>query len=336
MRVLVCGTNYGSSYLQALHRNESGLVLAGVLARSERSRGIAAESGVPFYTSVNEVPPNAADAACVAIPGPAGHDVIAALLGRGIHVLAEHPVYVADVTAHRATARRHGAVYHVNAHYSDVAAAATFVSAFGAARLRSPLLFIDLMTNARALYSALELIARANGALSPARVEYLAPDDAAFFDVARGVVAGTPLTVQMQRASSEVDDGSAAWVSHRITAGFEEGVLSLAEAYGPVEWIPAPPTIAQLRSANGAAYWSRALVRTLATAPAAFSDYAGWSRDAANRVALARFAAEIATGITPPQQADEHLLGVSQLWQSLLQRPSAPLAYSAPYGTSLR
>ena len=68
MRVLLCGTNYGSSYLQALHQNESGFVLAGIVARSERSRGMAAQCGVPFYTSVDEVPGDAVDAACVAVP----------------------------------------------------------------------------------------------------------------------------------------------------------------------------------------------------------------------------------------------------------------------------
>ena len=57
----------------------------------------------------------------------------------------------------------------------------------------------------------------------------------------------------------------------------------------------------------------------LATPPPAFADYIGWSRDRANRTALARFAAEITTRSTPPEQSDEHLLDVSEVWEAMLR-----------------
>jgi thiazolinyl imide reductase len=314
VRVLVCGTNYGSSYLRALYDNESGLRLAGVLARSERSRALAAQCGAPFFTAVDDVPRGAIDAAVVAISGESGNAIVTALLERGVHVLAEHPVYVAEVAAHRRTARAHRAVYHVNAHYSDIDGAATFVAAFRAARERSRLLFVNVMTNPRALYSAIEIVARAVGSLRPLT---LARASADFFDLAWGTVAGVPLTLQKQTIVSEIDDGSSCWISHRITAGFDDGVLTLGEAPGPVEWIPALPSLRQLQS-DGASYNARPLCRVLAAPPPTYADYVSWGRDRANRIALARFAAEVASGVTPPEQSDEHLLGVSELWEAML------------------
>jgi thiazolinyl imide reductase len=319
LRVLLCGTNYGSSYIRSLYQNDVAQ-LAGVFARSERSREIAAQCGVPFYTQVDEVPRETIDSACVAIPGPTGHQIIASLLRRGIHVLAEHPVSAEDVTAHRQTAREHAAVYHVNAHYSDIEGAATFISAFRAARERSKLLFISVMTNPRALYSAIEIIARAAGALRPFTIEHMPWDAASFFHLARAITPSAPLTLQLQRISSEVDDGSSAWVGHNLTAGFDDGVLALSESFGPVGWTPAPPSVPQLQSPQSAEYWSRPIWRLLASPPPTFGDYASWSRDRANRVAISRLATEIATGITPPEQSDEHLLGVSDLWAAMLGR----------------
>jgi len=317
LRFLLCGTNYGSSYIRSLYGNEIGR-LAGIVARSDRSRELAAQCGVPFYAHVDEVPSDAVDAACVAIPGPDGRTIISALLNRGIHVLAEHPVYVDDVIAHRNTARGNRAVYHVNAHYSDIDGAATFVASFRAARERSRLLFINLMTNPRALYSAFELIARALGPLRPFTLEHVPWDTDSFFHLARAILPGAPLTIQLQRISSEVDDGSANWVSHNLTAGFEDGVLTLGEASGPVGWLPAPPSLPRLQSQQGTELWARPMWRLLASPPATFGDYVGWSRDHANRIAIARLAGEIETGITPPEQSDEHLLGVSELWQAML------------------
>jgi len=321
VRFLICGTNYGATYFRALYANENG-VIAGVLARSERSRAVAAECGVPFYTSVDEIPPGAIDAACVAIAGPDGHRITSALLARGIHVLAEHPVYPAEVIAHRQTAREHGAVYHVNAHYSDLEAAATFISAFQATRQRSQLLFVNVMTNPRALYSAIEIAGRAIGPLRPFTLEHVPWDTGSFFHLARAIVPGAPLTFQLQRISSEVDDGSANWVSHNITAGFDDGILSLGEAFGPVAWMPSPPSLPRLQSSDAAQLWARPLWRVLATPPPTFSDYAGWARDRANRIAIARLAAEAATGTTPPEQSDAHLLGVTELWQAMLGGPT--------------
>jgi thiazolinyl reductase component of yersiniabactin synthetase len=316
MRVLLCGTVYGSAYLRALYGHESGLQLAGILARSERSRDLARQCAVPFYAAVDEVPAGAIDAAIVAISGDAGREIIAGLLARGVPVLAEHPIGTADLAAHRATAREHGTVFHINAHYSDLDAPATFVAAFRGARARSPLLFVHLLANPRTVYSAVEIVGRCLGRLEIQSVQVLAPMPAAFFAVTEAMVSGVPVTIQLQRASSDVDDGSSNWVSHNLTAGFHEAVLSMQEAQGPVIWMPSPPSLGELQAAPE--LWSRSLWRVLASPPPTFAEYVNGGRDRANRLALARFAREIATGTTEAEQSDEHLLGVSALWETVL------------------
>jgi yersiniabactin synthetase, thiazolinyl reductase component len=294
MRILLCGTNYGSAYLRVLQP-------AGILARSEQSRALATRLGVPFYRSVDEV--RDIDAAVVAISGDTGREITNALLGRGVHVLAEHPQGTDDVLAHR----RHRAVYHVNAHYSDIDASAAFVSTFRS--IRSRLLFVNVLTNPRALYSAIELLGRAFGPWQDVRLDVLPRTPDAFFTIARTGV----LTIQTQNVFSAVDDGSANWVSHNITAGFEDGVLTLAEAQGPLTWMPAPPSVAHVSEA-----WNRPMWHVLAAPPAAYGEHVTTGRDRANSIALARFAEEVRTGVTPPEQTTEHLVGVSRVWEQLV------------------
>ena len=316
MRVLLCGTVYGSAYLRALYGQESGLQLAGILARSDRSRDLARQCAVPFFTAVDEVPDRAIDAAIVAISSEAGRAIIAALLGRGVPVLAEHPIGAADLTAFRALAREHGAAFHVNAHYSDLDAPATFIAAFRGARARSPLLFLHLLANPRTLYSAVEIAGRCLGPMQLESLQALAPAPRSFFAGFEAFVNGVPITIQLQRASSEIDDGSSNWVSHNMSAGFGEAVLSMQEAQGPVLWMPAPPSVGQLQATPE--LWTRALWRVLASPPPTFSEYVNGGRDRANRIALARFARELATRVTEAEQSDEHLLGVSLVWEAVM------------------
>ncbi|MGQ4445029.1 Gfo/Idh/MocA family oxidoreductase, partial [Streptomyces violaceoruber] len=100
-RVLVCGTNFGRFYAEAVHRRP-GYAPAGILSRgSAASRACAERLGVPHYTDVADLPAGI-DAACVAvssaISGGQGTELARALMDRGIHVLQEHPVHLTELT----------------------------------------------------------------------------------------------------------------------------------------------------------------------------------------------------------------------------------------------
>jgi thiazolinyl imide reductase len=320
MRVLLCGTGYGSTYLQALWNHASGLRLTGILTRgSDRSRALASQAGVPFWSTVEEIPRTAIDLACVAVGGPAGTALTLALLGRGIHVLAEHPVAPEDMEAALAAAREHGVAFHVNAHYADLETVEPFLTAALACRRRSPPLFLSVTTNPRALYSAVELLGRILETLEPMLFAQAASEIQLPLASVHGTVAGTPLLLQCQRLVASEDDGSNLWASHQITAAFPEGTLTLAETAGPAVWVPAPPSLVDLAAPTAPARLAYPSWTLLSPPPPSTGDYLFQVRNRANRLALRRLAEQIRTGSTWSEQSPAHLLGVSRAWSAILE-----------------
>jgi yersiniabactin synthetase, thiazolinyl reductase component len=346
LRVLLCGTGYGATYLNALWNHDSDLRLAGILARgSERSRALATQWNVPLWRTIEEVPEKAIDLACVAVSAPAGAALTLELLRRGIHVLAEHPVAPEDLEKALATAREHGVAYHVNSHYADLETVQPFLSAAIACRRTSPLLFVSIMTNPRALFSVIELLGRMSGGHPDARDErkdlggrtFPSPrsfrlgtrpqDDMAAkladegpFATVQGTLDNVPILLQCQRLVTKDDDGSFLWASHHITAGFASGTLLLAETAGPALWIPASLSLADLSSPAAPAYLANPAWSLLSGPPPATGDFLFRLRDLANRLALRRIAEQIRIGRAWPEQAAEHLLGVSRAWRDILSR----------------
>jgi yersiniabactin synthetase, thiazolinyl reductase component len=322
LRVLVCGTGYGATYPQALWHHDSDLRLAGILARgSERSRSLAAQWNVPLWRTSEEIPEKTIDLACVAVRAPAGTALTLDLLRRGIPVLAEHPVAPEDLEAALAAARESGVAYHVNSHYADLETVQPFLSAAIACRRTSPLLFISVMTNPRALFSVLELLGRIASPLS----QWQGGDGRGAggegpFVTIQGTLDNIPLLLQCQRLVTKEDDGSFLWASHHITAGFASGTLLLAETAGPALWIPAPASVTDLSSPAAPAVLANPAWTLLSGPPPATGDFLFRLRDLANRLALRRIAEQIRTGRTWPEQAAEHLLGVSHAWRDILCR----------------
>lgn len=320
MRVAVCGTGYGASYLQALWNHPAGLRLAGLVARgSERSQALARQWGVPLWRSSEEVPSGAIDAACVAVGWPAGRELALGFLRRGLPVLAEHPLEPADVEAALAAAREHGTVFQINSHYADLETVQPFLAACAAARQRSRPLFVSAMSNPRALWSCLDLLARALGTLDPLDLRSLAPaEPPPPLIPLNGTVAGIPLLLQCHRLVSAVDDGTAAWTSHHVVIGFPEGHLILGDNAGPVIWVAAPPSIHQLASPQGPALLAAPAWSHLSPGPPSFGDHFFGIRERANRLALARWADQVRTGRVCPEQSADHLLAVSRSWRAVL------------------
>jgi thiazolinyl imide reductase len=314
VQVLLCGTNYGASYVGPLLARPGGVRLAGILSRgSERSRTLARQLGVAHYTGIDRLPEGAVDAAIVAVAGEAGIALSEAFLARRIAVVAEHPWEPAALERMLSVAWERQTVFHVNAHFADLEEGAGALLRH-TGNGRRPL-YAHLTVNPRTLYSAIELLARALGSLEPAALagvpaagEVTAPS----FAVLQGAVAGVALTVLCQRSVSRLDDGSATLVNHRLELGYGDGILTMADTFGPVVWVE------RLRAP---ALWSRpawSLLSRLPSAVAAVETAA--LRDRANVVALARWAAHVAGGETPAVQTPGHLLAVSRLWRQALDQ----------------
>ncbi|MGW3968833.1 Gfo/Idh/MocA family oxidoreductase [Streptomyces ardesiacus] len=245
LRVLVCGTNFGRFYAEAVHRRP-GYVLAGVLSRgSHASRSYAESLGVPWYTDPADLPDNI-DAACVAvsssISGGQGTELARTLMDRGIHVLQEHPVHLTELTDNLRHARRRGVQYRLNTHYPHVAPVRTFVDAARRLVARQRPLFLDAATPIHLMHPLVDILGQAMGTLRPWRFADPAPLPAGIgpqpFRSLHGVFAGAPLTLRVHHQLDPSDRDNHALHWHRIALGTEGGVLTLADTHGPVLWSP--------------------------------------------------------------------------------------------------
>jgi len=321
-RVLVCGTNYGSTYLRALAlgRNMGRLMLAGVMSRgSARSQQYAQQYGVPHWREVQEIPQGAIDLACVAVAGEAGLAISKALLARGIAVICEHPLSATMVDEALNVARRHRTHFHVNGHFADLPAAQAFLQAVAQTRARAPCWHFTLEANLRTLYSALDLLGRAHGSLNQARVQAQHSPEAHWFrqldlclnNEAKHAVHGS---LVCQSFSGAEDDGSANLMNHRMSAVFEHGSVLLAESQGPVLWLPTPLAMVQ----GGQPSFS------MIDARAVTGEQLMQQRDWANFEALSRLDQCCQGHAAPFYQQAEYLLHLARLWDECMQTIHAP------------
>ncbi len=245
LRVLVCGTNFGRFYAEAVRRRP-GYTLAGILSRgSAASRAYAESLGVPFHSDVGDLP-DGIDAACVAvsssISGGQGTELARALMDRGIHVLQEHPVHLTELTGNLTHARRRGVQYRLNTHYPHVAPVRAFVDAARRLVARQRPLFLDAATPVHLMHPLVDILGRATGTLRPWRFADPAPLPAGIgpqpFRSLHGVFAGVPLTLRVHHQLDPSDRDNHALHWHRISLGTEGGVLTLADTHGPVLWSP--------------------------------------------------------------------------------------------------
>ncbi|MEU6018725.1 Gfo/Idh/MocA family oxidoreductase [Streptomyces sp. NPDC047515] len=245
LRVLVCGTNFGRFYAEAVRRRP-GYALAGILSRgSVASRAYAEKLGVPCYTDVNDLPGDI-DVACVAvsssISGGEGTELAKALMDRGIHVLQEHPVHLTELTDNLKHARRRGVQYRLNTHYPHVAPVRGFIDAVRRLVAQQRPLFVDAATPVHLMHPLVDILGQAMGALRPWRFADPAPLPAEIgsqpFRSLHGVFAGVPLTLRVHHQLDPSDRDNHALHWHRISLGTEGGVLTLADTHGPVLWSP--------------------------------------------------------------------------------------------------
>ena len=271
---------------------------------------------MPLYRAESEVPRGEVDLACIAVPGEAGTKLALDFLRRGVHVLAEHPAEPEDLSAALAEARSRGLVYHLNAHFADLETVWPFFAACARATKRP--LFLTAATNPRSLYSCLDLVGRALGSLSQFKVHGAVAGEGPLSAV-HGTAGGVPFSIQCQTALTDRDDGRETWVSHRVAFTWDTGTLHLVEAAGPVLWVPIAGPVEELPPAEAAAIFAQPAWSLLSPAQPTLGEHLADHRNRANRLALRRIATEVRTDHRAPEQAPEHLLGVSRAWRQVCE-----------------
>lgn len=238
LRVVVCGTDFGRTYLSAVRRSDD-FELVGILARgSARSRGCATHYGVPLFTEPDELPP-AVDAACVvvgaAINGGAGGHIARALMDRGVHVLQEHPLDPAELAQCLRAARRNRLVYQVSCHYADLPAVSSFLEAGRRLLQVQRPRFVDAHGSFALLYPLVDVMAKLLGRIRA--FDFSAP--AAGPPVLRsltGVLGGVPVALRVQQQMDPVNSDNGGHVLQRVTLCTDGGNLQLSGPAGPVVW----------------------------------------------------------------------------------------------------
>lgn len=314
MQLLLCGTNYGSSYLRALWHAPGPWRLGGVLSRgSTRSRQLARQAGVAHYTAVDQVPRGSIDAACVAVPGDAGTALTEAWLARGVAVLAEHPLDAEPIEQALDLALAHRVPFHVNSHFGDLETIAPWIEHVRRLCAASPPRFVHAQVNPRTLYSVIDILARALGSLDPASIAAVEGPAGSPLRLLQGTLGhrAVPMALQCQHQVSQLDDGSATLISHQIGITFDSGTLLLGDTFGPVVWIPrlTPETV-----------WQQPAWSNLGPAAGeAAATYCEGVRARANLMALTRMAEHLRSGTVPASQRPEHLLTVARVWRTAIE-----------------
>jgi thiazolinyl imide reductase len=308
VRVLVCGTNYGRFYLEALRLGAADFRLVGLLARgSARSEVTAREYGVPLFRTVAEVDPDV-DLACAAM-GYAGSEVVLGLLARKIHVLCEHPQKPRCLQLALEAAVSRGLCFHINGHFADLEAAAAFIRRAREESVARPPSFFQLTATERSLYAALDILGRVLGSFAPFHFEVTGRS--AQFIVVQGVLGGVPVTFDIERRALDppFPDGSPRYlVDHRMAAGFPSGILTLLSMNGPVIW---NANLNYRSNADEPLFTPLHEDRTLTR------ERLHQQRIAANLSAIVALAKSIRERVVPPDQRPTYLLDVSRAWETL-------------------
>ncbi|MFZ6720543.1 Gfo/Idh/MocA family oxidoreductase [Undibacterium sp. Ji49W] len=316
MRVLVCGSNYGATYIRALAASQDSVRLAGILSTgSARSLAYARQTQVPHYTDMASIPDGSIDMACVAVPGETGNQLSLALLAKGIHVICEHPIGPEQMRKALAVAQEHGRLFQVNAHFADLLAPQAFYQGLAVAQHMGPPLHFDLAANLRTLYSGLDLVGRALGSL--ADIQVIPPpatgDSPPMFASLLLVSPTLHISLLCQNFASAADDGTATLLNHRCSATFAHGNLLLAESNGPVLWFPSPVSMPIPQ-------WRNYLPVDMNQIDA---NALQQQRDQANRAVINQMVATIngqaqAAHQPPAHQQPEYLLALASVWEQVL------------------
>ena len=308
LRVLVCGTNYGRIYLEAIRLGGAAYRLAGILARgSPLSQEVACAYGTPLYRCVDDLGP-AIDLACAAM-GTSGARVIPRLLSNGIHVLCEHPQRPDQLQAALDAAACRGTCFHVNGHFADLDAAAVFIRHCRQQSQSTPPSFFHVMATDRSLYATLDILHRVLVSFKP--FEFHLASRLVPFTIVQGHLGGVPIAFHLQRGTGRrpLPDASPAYlVDHRITGGFPSGTLTLLSMNGPVVWNA---------NANCLAGPAEPLFTVVHESLAINGEQLHQQRVAANLAAIQALVKNMREGVRPPQQAPDYLLEVSRTWEAL-------------------
>ncbi len=234
-QVLLCGTQYGQTYLPAIYASEN-LELTAVFARgSKHSIRIAEQAGVNFYTDANKIEEQI-DLACVAIGGKASFEITKKLLSKKIDVLIEHPLSNNEYKSLYEIADKNNVKLHINSHFSYLPPALEFIKKCNKLNSNSRALAINAYCNSRTLYSLLDMLMQTFGSFNLDKLNINTTLKTNGYSIFSFSLNGILCNITYQRWRGEIDDSNDSPLGHQITVIFATGSLTFNNTYGPCIW----------------------------------------------------------------------------------------------------
>ena len=244
LKVLVCGTKFGSVYIGALKNMQDRFEIVGILCRGgERSRGIAAELGVPVFTSLEETEKAEIDLACVvvksSIVGGKGTELAKYFLERGISVFQEQPVHYGDYAECVKTAMKNKCVYRMNCFYNNVPSVYEFIKTAQKLSENTAFMYLNAECSIQVFFPLVDIIGRVLGGFRPWKIDCLNADtEQSPFAVLTGSIKNTPVMISIKNEMDMLDPESTIPFLQRLTLGTVRGTLQLTDVHGEVLWTP--------------------------------------------------------------------------------------------------
>lgn len=243
MKILVCGTVFGSYYIEGIRRLPELFELAGIVSKgSKQSAEIARKYQVPLYTEIDGITRDQVDIACVvvksSIVGGKGTELALGFLEKGIHVIQEQPVHFHDYKRCLVAAKRAGCKYQLNTFYPHLHAVKTFIETSHRLSKEMPVTYIRAESSVQVLFPLLDILNHSLQGLNPYRIERLSGTLKQRFAILNGEIKGIPLTLIIDNQMDVMAPESNLAMFHRITIGTTRGSLMLTDTHGTVLWTP--------------------------------------------------------------------------------------------------
>ncbi len=237
VRVLLCGTVFGSIYLDGI-KNLDNWELCGILSRgSDRSVKISQEMGVPLYKEVCDVPEGMFDVAFVVIRsgivGGEGQKISEKLLDKHINVVQEQPVHADEAAVLLKSALKNNVSYIVNTFYPYMESSTAFHEKLSEIRENNQIISIDGCCSLPVLLPFIDQIGRTAGLLRPWSIENVFSNGAC--DFVTGKISGIPFSIRIQGRKSE--SKNQAFVLNQINVMTSSGNLIMTDVNDQVIWM---------------------------------------------------------------------------------------------------
>lgn len=241
LKTIVCGTNFGEFYLNALEKMDSDFQIVGIIGRgSERTRRFSKKYNVPLYFDVEALPRDI-DLACVIVrsegTGGDGTELCIDLLNKGINVIQEQPVYQKHLHKCYKLAREKKIIYLTANLYSNLPNMENFAMYARKLNELSKLEYISVSFSTQLSYVALDLLA-ISGILGDLDLDDNIIKGLGPFDILYGKIGTTPVLIEFNNRLNPKFPDYNMHLMYSFKFYYEDGVLSINDAYGDVTWRP--------------------------------------------------------------------------------------------------